>query len=247
MINEDKHWKVDKETKEVMSSVKLHGTWDSPFAMRIEMALKIKGIDYEYIEEDLSNKSELLLQYNPVHKKVPVLVHNGKPIAESMIILQYIDETWTNPPHLLPKDPYQRAQLRFWAAFLDPVMETMFISLMTKGEAQRKAMNDLVEKLDVAEKGMKELLLNVIPLTSDGNPGYLDIMIYSLVGIHEIAKVFHGVEVFTPERYPLLFSRVTTLSEIPAVKQVAPPTPKLLAFLQDLQQKYFQVPTHGFA
>lgn len=79
--------------------------------------LKLKGIPYKYVEEDLANKSELLLEYNPVHKKVPVLVHNGKAIAESVIILQYIDECWDNSPKLLPEDPYQRAKIRFWVDF----------------------------------------------------------------------------------------------------------------------------------
>ncbi|KAK3226837.1 hypothetical protein Dsin_006699 [Dipteronia sinensis] len=84
------------------NQVKLHGVWVSSYSKRVELALNIKGIPYEYIEEDLSNKSPLLLQYNPIHKKISVLVHNGKPLAESMIILEYIDETWKNAHRLLP-------------------------------------------------------------------------------------------------------------------------------------------------
>ena len=100
------------------NKVSLHGFFASPYVRRVELALKFKGIPYEYVEEDLKHKSSLLLKYNPVHKKVPVLVHNGKPIVESLVILEYIDETWKNGPQFLPEDPYKRAQIRFWASFV---------------------------------------------------------------------------------------------------------------------------------
>lgn len=52
----------------------------NPFVRRVEVALKIKGAQREYIDEDLQNKGSLFLEYNPVLKKVPVLLHNGKPL-----------------------------------------------------------------------------------------------------------------------------------------------------------------------
>jgi len=103
--------------------------WASAFGMRVRIALAEKGISYEYKEEDLSNKSPLLLQMNPVHKKIPVLIHNGKPICESLIVVQYIDEVWHDTNPLLPSDPYQRAQARFWADYVDKKV-TFWVSML---------------------------------------------------------------------------------------------------------------------
>ncbi|RYQ96125.1 hypothetical protein Ahy_B08g091671 [Arachis hypogaea] len=77
--------------------VVLLDTWVSMFGMRVRIALAEKGVKYDYKEQDLKNKSPLLLEMNPIHKKIPVLIHNGRPICESSIIVQYIDEiyeTW---------------------------------------------------------------------------------------------------------------------------------------------------------
>ncbi|KAK8507460.1 hypothetical protein V6N13_141481 [Hibiscus sabdariffa] len=75
--------------------------WASMFGIRVRIALAEKGLKYEYREEDLRNKSALLLQMNPVHKKIPVLIHNGKPISESLIQVQYMDEVWHGTAQLL--------------------------------------------------------------------------------------------------------------------------------------------------
>jgi glutathione S-transferase len=103
--------------------VVLLDNWASMFGMRVRIALAEKGIKYEYKEQDLSNKSDLVL------KKIPVFIHNGKPVCESLIIVQYIDEVWKDRSPLLPSDPYQRAQARFWADFVDKkVRMYMYIS-----------------------------------------------------------------------------------------------------------------------
>ncbi|TKY49324.1 Glutathione S-transferase 3 [Spatholobus suberectus] len=63
------------------------------------------------------------MRMNPIHKKIPVLIHNGKPICESAIIVQYIDEVWKDKAPILPSDPYERAQARFWVDYIDKKVE----------------------------------------------------------------------------------------------------------------------------
>jgi hypothetical protein len=103
--------------------------WASPFGIRVRIALAEKGVKYEYSEQNLRDKSALLLQMNPVYKKIPVLVHRGKPVCESLIIVQYIDDVWRGKAPLLPSDPYERAQSMFWADFIDKKVWTYTFNL----------------------------------------------------------------------------------------------------------------------
>ena len=41
--------------------------------------------------EDLGNKSDKVLCHNPMHK-VHVLVHGGRALSESIIVIKYLDK-----------------------------------------------------------------------------------------------------------------------------------------------------------
>uniref|UniRef100_A0A803NVU5 Glutathione S-transferase n=1 Tax=Cannabis sativa TaxID=3483 RepID=A0A803NVU5_CANSA len=124
----------------------------SMFCLRVKIALAEKGIKCEYIEQDLQNKDPLLLKMNPFHNKVPVLIHNGKSICDSLIILQYIEEVWPEkPPNLLPSDTYQRAQARLLADFTNKIHGCGWKICLWDGEKLEVAKKELVEMLKVIE------------------------------------------------------------------------------------------------
>ncbi|GAY48233.1 hypothetical protein CUMW_110170 [Citrus unshiu] len=121
------------------------GFWPSSFAMRVKIALAEKGVKYESKEENLFDKSPLLLEMNPVDKKIPVLIHDGKPICESLIIIQYIDEVWHHKSPLMPSDSYLRSQARFWADYVDKNIYGIGKRIWSgKGEDQEAAKKEMI-------------------------------------------------------------------------------------------------------
>ncbi|CAI9760800.1 unnamed protein product [Fraxinus pennsylvanica] len=211
-----------------MAEVKLYGWWSSPFTHRIEVALKLKGVEYEFISEDVRNKSPSLLKYNPVLKKIPVLVHNGKPICESLVILEYIDETWEVGPSLLPKDPYERAMVRFWAKLLDekcfPAMRNAFLSI---GEEQEKAKEESTE------------LLKFLEGTLSGNKffggdtiGMVDIVANFISYWFIIVQELAGLQVLTKEKFPKLCEWMDEYLNSDIIRENLPHKDKLTAIYQ---------------
>ncbi|KAK6779226.1 hypothetical protein RDI58_021410 [Solanum bulbocastanum] len=210
-----------------MEQVKLLGFWYSPFSHRVEWALKIKGVKYEYIEEDKNNKSSLLLQSNPIHKKIPVLIHNGKPICESMIILEYIDETFEGPS-ILPKDPYDRALARFWAKFLDDKVATMVNTFLHKGDEQENGKKEVCEMLKVLDNELKDKKVFV-----GDKFGFSD-MAANFVGLWlSIFQEASGVVLVTSENFPNFCDWRDEYINCSQVKEyLSPRNDKLLAFFQ---------------
>ncbi|KAL0406663.1 UNVERIFIED_CONTAM: putative glutathione S-transferase parC [Sesamum latifolium] len=133
--------------------------WSSPFTAKVRIALREKGLEFKSVEEDLlGSKSQLLLEMNPVHKQVPVLIHNGKPVCESTIILQYIDEVWREKAApLMPSDPYERANARFWADFIDrKIYSTAKLVWTGTGEVLETAKKNIIECFKLLESELGE-------------------------------------------------------------------------------------------
>ncbi|EEF41891.1 glutathione S-transferase U7 [Ricinus communis] len=208
--------------------VKVFGTWSSPYSRRVEIALKLKGIQYEYIEEDLSNKSDLLLKYNPVHEKIPVLVHNGKPVAESLVILEYIDETWQDNP-ILPKDPYSRAMARFWTNFVDEkILQTAKKTRTAKAEELEQLHQEIYQDMKLLESELegKEFF-------GGEKIGQVDIVAFVILyWFHVMSQGVLQTEFISEEKFPVLHKWMAKLCEIDAIKECLPPRDKHVAYMK---------------
>lgn len=85
-----------------------------PYAQRAAIALAEKRVAYTRINIDLADKPDWFLALSPLGK-VPVLEVDGRPIFESGVILEYLDEVFA--PRLHPEDALERARHRSWIEF----------------------------------------------------------------------------------------------------------------------------------
>ncbi|XP_065864906.1 probable glutathione S-transferase [Euphorbia lathyris] len=213
-----------------MAELKLLGTWASPFSCRVIWALKLKGIPFEYVEEDLANKSSMLLQYNPVHKKIPVLVHGGKPINESMIIVEYLDETWPDHP-LLPTDPYERALARFWVKFIEDKGSSMWAIFRSKGEEQEKAVKATMEILKTIEEEAMGVM-GESKYFGGEKIGIVDIAFGPIAHWLPVIEKVGGVKLLEPHKFPKLQAWIQNFKQDAVISENIPDEEKMVAFFK---------------
>nr|CAB3470088.1 unnamed protein product [Digitaria exilis] len=203
--------------------VKLYGAWGSAHAAMARNALALKGVAYEHVEEDLDSKSDTLLRLNPVHGgKVPVLLVDGQPLAESLVIIEY--------KHGYPPEPRARAAARFWARFFhDEVSPPSRAVVLADAEAERAELaREVKARMAVMEAGIAEDFFagdGEGPFVCTGGaPGCLTLYLAR-------APWGPGVEIVEPGVMPRVHAAVAAFDEMAAGFGTTVPDELLLAKL----------------
>jgi maleylacetoacetate isomerase len=95
--------------------MKLYSYFRSSASYRVRIALNLKGLSYEYVPVHLTrgggeHHAAPFRRLNP-QGLVPVLEDGEEALAQSLAIIEYLDETHPQPP-LLPKGAAARARVR---------------------------------------------------------------------------------------------------------------------------------------
>ena len=97
----------------------LYDYWRSGAAYRTRIALHLKGLAFDQVAVDLrlgEQREEAYLARNP-QGLVPLLEADGRPLVQSVAILEWLEEVHPQPP-LLPSGPEARSLVRAMAAIV---------------------------------------------------------------------------------------------------------------------------------
>lgn len=132
-----------------MASLELYNYFRSSTSYRVRIALHFKNLSFEYHPVHLLNKggeqhADNYKRWNPM-AEVPTLIHEGKSIAQSVAIIEYLEEVFPKPA-LLPSSPLLRAQVRQFCeninSFLHPLSNLKVLQYLEKSHQYDQTKKD---------------------------------------------------------------------------------------------------------
>lgn len=94
----------------------------STCSLKVRICLAEKGldwVDHPFKPGENKHLAPEYLEMNP-NGVVPTLVHDGTPVVDSSVILEYLDEVFPDTK-LTPDAPLDRARMRTWLRYLEEV------------------------------------------------------------------------------------------------------------------------------
>ncbi|MBL4916562.1 glutathione S-transferase family protein [Szabonella alba] len=110
----------------------------SPFCRKVRLTLAEKKLEVELVEERYWEPSADFLRRNPAGK-VPVLKTDGRVMAESQAICEWLEETVPQPP-LMPRDAEGRFEVRRICAWFDDKFHEEVTSKLLYERVNKKIM-----------------------------------------------------------------------------------------------------------
>jgi len=211
----------------------LYCAWFCPFAQRSWIALLEKGVDFEYKEQDPYDKTPEFLAVNP-RGLVPALVHGDDVVVESLIINEYIDETWPEKNPLYPpiSDPMLRAKARIALDWIGKKIVPHVITLHRSKEVEEreKAVENLMTGLEEFFNGASSLG----PFYYGDQFGILDVALAPFVARMEIVEEFIDLKVFRDAKFSRFQCWWSATKERPSVKSTTSSKQKFLGRYREI-------------
>jgi glutathione S-transferase len=202
--------------------LKLCGFHISNYHNKVRIALLEKGLPFEEDASCKPSQQEEFLARSPVGK-VPFLeLEGGRRLAESDVIVEYLEDHYPQKP-LLPKDPFERAKVRELVKFMELHLELVARRLYgevffkrppVSAEAKAAVGKDLAK----GARALKQLVkfdpyIAGKELTIADCAAFVHLPLVSLIGKHGFGRDFL-------DELPPLKGYLKMLGERPAFRRV---------------------------
>lgn len=127
-----------------MTDFILYGYFRSSASHRVRIAMNIKNLKYDYRPVHLINNggeqnNEEYKKLNP-SAQVPTLIHQGRPLGQSVAIIKYLDEVAPSP-RLFPNDPYESARVLQFCEIANSGIQPLH-NLVVTNELMRRGLSE---------------------------------------------------------------------------------------------------------
>ncbi|PHM18866.1 MAG: maleylacetoacetate isomerase [Curvibacter sp. PD_MW3] len=213
--------------------MKLHNYFRSSASFRVRIALALKGLSYEYIPVHLARGDHKLPDYTDISSDglVPLLEVEGERLSQSMAIIEYLDETYPQPP-LMPADALGRAKVRALAQSIACEIHPL---------NNLRVLKYLVRELKVEEEakntwyrhwvrvGLESFERQLATLDAQRRQAGLKPSVYCWGGTPTLADCCLVPQIFNGQRFdvnldglPLIMAALDACMQLPAFQQAQP-------------------------
>ena len=203
--------------------LKLCGFHLSNYHNKVRIVLLEKGIAFEEDATCKPSQQEEFLARTPIGK-VPFLeLDGGRRLAESDVIIEYLEEAYPEKP-LLPRDPFERARVRQLVKFIELHLELVARRLygelfFKRAPVSEEAKAAVGKDLAKGARALKQLVkfdpyIAGKDLSVADCAAFVHLPIVSLVGKHGFGRDFL-------DELPQLKPYLRMLGERPAFRRVS--------------------------
>nr|AJE61309.1 glutathione S-transeferase [Dendroctonus armandi] len=214
-----------------------------PFAKRARIVLKAKNLPHDIVNINLTNKPEWYFKIHP-KGQVPALFDNGKIVIESLDIADYLEEKYNTQTPLYPKDPAAKKRDQEVIRNLLPGPTGLLSKVQYSSETYSAAAAlDLL--LPAAQPLEDELAKRETRFFGGEKPGMIDYMLWPWAeGVSALPGLL-GVKSLNlkDDQIPKLRKWAKTMSEVPLVKELLVPIPKIVQAIADRKTNTFDYDT----
>jgi glutathione S-transferase len=157
----------------VPGSLRFYSMRFCPYAQRVQLVLNAKGIPHDVVFINLSDKPEWFLKIFSAGK-VPALVYDNNFLSESLLLADFLDEQYPEPP-LHNSSPLQKMLDKLFIESFGKVGGAFYKLMMTTKEIEKKNFDELVDSLIPIENELAERRSKFF---GGKNPGMVDYMIW---------------------------------------------------------------------